>query len=156
MRYTKDFLQKLNQLNWLVLLQKEYDLLVEQKLHLRKLILRNFQDPSKKSLYDNDFRLVLKSIKMLEKQMMPYDDLLKNPSTIISRYMVLYEVSDVILANNLRIDVNVITNYLQNNRYSTDTKTFIYWAIRNFHLDANRYLSSIQTSSNFEPTEICL
>lgn len=156
MKYTPSFSQELMNLKDYMILQKEHHLQMERKRHFRKLIAMNLKDPSKRAMYESEFRETAKRMLILETHMKMYIKHHYTETTIITHYMEIYQVSKAYVAKILQIPVDVIDNYLEKGIITTETKSFIYWAIRNFRLDPNHYVSSLETSQNKKPIEIFL
>lgn len=150
MKYTTDFIDQLQQLDSMVILQKEYSLYEHKKRHVRKMIALNYSDRSTVRHYEKEYRELTRGMLMLEKQMSPNQEFVNCPRSMISRYMELYQVSIYSVARTLHISSNAITSFLKNGRQTSETKTFIYWAIRNFRLDANLYWDLIENLSEPE------
>lgn len=145
MKYTTEFSEQIRQLDLMVILQKEYDLFEHKKRHVRKMIALHYNNRTELRKYEQEFREVVRQMKMIERQMSPIQESIDCPRLIISRYMELYQVSIPSVARTLHVSPNTISRYLQSGSLNHETKPFIYWAIRNFRLDANRYWNLIQS-----------
>jgi len=139
LHYTGSFANQIRELDLMVIMQKEMDLYNHRKKMIRKMITLYYNDPLKHRHYERQYRDVSKHMNLLARQMTFNQDIINNPRLLISRYMELYQVSIKSVANLLHISPHTITNYLSSNHITLETRTFIYWAIRNFRLDANLY-----------------
>lgn len=138
MKYNAEFVEELRQLDTMILLQKEYELLLHKKSHLKKMLVIHYDHvyyPEVERMYED----VLQELKLVEAKMAPHQNTLNKPHLIISRYMKLYQVSIQSVSRLLRVQPQIIEDYLKRNQIVPETKAFIFWAMRNFRLDANRY-----------------
>lgn len=145
MKYTAEFSKQIRELDSMVILQKELDLYEHKKRHTKKMMALSYQDRSQLRFYEKEFRELTRHMLMLQKQMAPNQELINCPRFMISRYMELYQVSIPSVARTLGIPTHSILSYLNSGTQTTDTKSFIYWAIRNFRLDGNRYWNLIES-----------
>lgn len=150
MKYTPKFGETLRQLDMMVIIQKEYDLYEHKKKHIRKMMTVHYSERSKQRIYEQEFRGIVRHMKMLERQMSPTQEFIDCPRLMITRYMELYQVSVVSVARTLHIPSTIISQYLQRGIITAETRTFIYWAIRNFRLDANRYWNLLESLNQQE------
>jgi hypothetical protein len=145
MKYTLEFSEQVRQLDQMVLLQKEYDLYEHKKRHIRKMMALHYKERSIQRMYEQEFREVTRQMMLLQRQMCPTQEFIDCPRLMISRYMELYQVSVQSVARTLHVSSIIIDQYLQKATQTPETRKFIYWAIRNFRLDANRYLKLIES-----------
>ena len=145
MKYTPQFSRELQELDHMVILQKEMDLYEHKKRHARKMISLHYHDRSKLREYEQEFRGIVRQMKMLEKQMSATHEAINCPRMMIHRYMELYQVSIPSVTRTLNLPSYSISQYLLQGIITPQNKPFIYWAIRNFRLDANRYWNLIES-----------
>jgi len=143
MKYDTEFVKELRHLDTMIILQKEYDLYQHKKSHLKKMLAIHYDHVYYREL-ERMYEDILHKIDLLEARMSPYQNDLNQPHRIISRYMNLYQVSIQSVSRLLQIEPQIIENYLQRNQIEPETRVFIFWAIRNFRLDANRYWNLIE------------
>ena len=147
MKYSSEIAEQIRQIDHLVLLQKEYDLYEHKKRHVRKMIALEWKNSKNSKILSKEFREIARHMKFLEYQMLPIQELVDCPRLLIKRYMELYQVSIPSVSRTLRISATSIHNYLERASQTPETRSFIFWAIRNFRLDANRYLKLLEETS---------